>query len=70
MSGIDRELLIVSPALDVLDVQPRGSGCDTIIGPDHEWAAAFRTAGINYRICARCGTIRLKEYRRFPNDQF
>lgn len=71
VTGIDRELLIVSPALDVLDVQPRGNGsCDTVIGPDHEWTAAFQAAGIIYRICGRCGTIRLKEFGRFPNDRF
>lgn len=71
MSGIDRELLIVSPALDVLDVQPRGAGsCDTVIGPDHEWCAAFKTAGFIFRICGRCGTVRMKEYGRFPNDHF
>lgn len=67
--GLDRELLIVSPMLDVLDVQPRGNGsCDTIIGPDHEWAVAFAAAGIIYRICGRCGTVRMKERGRFPNE--
>jgi hypothetical protein len=71
VSGIDRELLIVSPALDVLDVQPYGAGsCDTIIGPDHEFTLAFEMARIVYRVCCRCGTVRMKERGRFPNDRF
>lgn len=69
MSGIDRELMIVSPQLDVLDVQPRGHGsCDTVIGPTHEWGAAYSAAGIIFRICAKCGTVRMKEHARFPHE--
>ena len=70
MSGIDRELMITSPALDVLNVQPYGhASCDEIVGPTHEFTLAFEMARIIYRICCRCGTVQMKERGRFPNDR-
>jgi hypothetical protein len=58
---IEKELLIVSAKPDSLDMQPRGQPCDAINVEAHMFVLKFATAGFMYRICGRCGTVRISE---------
>lgn len=64
MSLIDHELLLLSVGDGMLDVQPRGQGCYTGFVspvPGHEFFLTTEAAGFTYKICGRCGTVRIGE---------
>lgn len=60
MSLLDHELLITNQVPDSVDVHPRGHGCDSLTG-GCEFFLDTSAAGFKYRICGRCGTVRIIE---------
>jgi hypothetical protein len=69
---IEKELTIVGPFQDALDVQPRGEGCWTL-DPSvttHEFFIKTQAAGFTYRICGRCGTVRIVEMKPGENNVY
>jgi hypothetical protein len=66
MSLLDHELLIQGVGDGMLDIQPRGQGCYTGFAtptPDHDFFLTTQAAGYTYKICGRCGTVRIAERR-------
>jgi hypothetical protein len=64
---INRDLLIFATAdPDTLDIQPRGQGCYSGFAEpfaDHNFFLTTEAAGFTYKICGRCGTVRIGEQR-------
>jgi len=58
---IERELLINSVVPHSLDIQPRGEPCVAMKPGEHMFVLRFAAAGFMYRICGRCGTVRISE---------
>jgi hypothetical protein len=54
---IERNLVITSVVRDSLDVNPRGYGCYDA----HEFLPKIEANDFIYRICPRCGTVRINE---------
>lgn len=63
MNLLHRYVLLTVPSenSDALDVQPRGDGCMEWAAPGHEFFIEFHAAGLTYKVCGRCGTVRIKE---------
>jgi len=58
---IERNLIITKPAHnDTLDVHPHGTSCEQDM-QHHVFVLDYQCAGFIYRICARCGTVRIGE---------
>jgi hypothetical protein len=61
---IERDLQIHSTAeYGTVDVQPRGSDVCFALAPGggHDFFMTVQAAGFVYKLCGRCGTIRIKD---------
>jgi hypothetical protein len=63
---IERELQIHSIVENALDIQPRGEACYAGLAglSDHDFFLTTKAAGFTYKICGRCGTVRIAEDHR------
>jgi hypothetical protein len=59
---IERELQIHSIVENALDIQPRGEACYAGLSA-HDFFLTTKAAGFTYKICGRCGTVRIAEER-------
>ena len=60
----DGYTLVHSVGADTLDVEPHGQGCYSgfaVSTPDHAFFLSTEAAGFTYKICGRCGTVRISE---------
>lgn len=62
MSFIERDLIISSPGPDTIDVHPGGSdSCAPLLNNRHAFFLTVDAASFSYKICGRCGTVRITE---------
>lgn len=59
---IVRDLKISSPMdPDTLLVHTRGDGCNPLDLAEHDWQLETKLSDFTYKICGRCGTVRIGE---------
>ena len=59
---IERDLTVHSVVPDSLDIHPRPDVCHDM----HAWWHEMIVAGFFYRICGRCGVVRIAELKALP----
>ena len=59
---IEDAIITVPDCNRTIDIHPRGGGCDAL-SDYHEFFLDLQAAGFIYRICGRCGTVRIGERR-------
>lgn len=60
--SIEKDLAVSMPSRDALDVHPHGTHCDMHLQA-HKFNLEYEACGFTYKICGRCGTIRISEKR-------
>jgi hypothetical protein len=60
---IERDLIINQVMPDTLDILPSGQVCDVMHPEYHEFFLETKAASFTYKICGRCGAVRIGERR-------
>lgn len=59
---LEQDVIITNQVPDSIDVHPRGAGCDNMQG-GCDFTLDTKIASYRYRVCGRCGTVRIMERR-------